>query len=264
MDTEYETIKVETSEGICSITLNRPEVHNAFNAAMIRELREVFEWVTGAGPGVARVVVLSGEGRSFCAGADVNWMRESRGYTRDENRADAARMEAMFRAIDRCPVPVITRVHNLALGGGAGLVAVSDIVIAEERTQFAFSEVRLGIAPSVISPFVLSKIGTSHARALFLTGERFGAERALRMGLVHVVVPEADLGAEVERSVEQAMSAAPGAVARAKELVASVPRLASDEARDLTIDTIAELRAGTEGQEGLAAFLEKRKPEWAR
>lgn len=252
---------------VCRVTLARPDVHNAFNAAMIGELRGAFEAVAQATQedrlGL-RVVVLSGEGKSFCAGADVNWMRESLSFTVEENRADAARMAAMFRSINECPVPVISRVHGAALGGGSGLLAVSDIVIAAEGTQFAFSEVKLGIAPAVISPFVLAKIGRGHARSLFLTGERFGVERALRIGLAHVSAPGDELDAEVEKAVGQVLSSAPWGIARAKELIARVPELPREEATELTVKTIAELRAGPEGQEGLGAFLERRKPGWAK
>jgi methylglutaconyl-CoA hydratase len=191
-------------------------------------------------------------------------MRASLNYTVEENKADAARMEAMFRTIDTSPVPVIARVHGAALGGGCGLTAVSDIVIAEEGTTFAFSEVKLGIAPAVIAPFVLAKISRSHARALFLTGERFGVERALRIGLAHVGVPASELDAQVEKSVTHVLSSGPHAVARAKELIARVPDLPREAATDLTISTIAELRAGPEGQEGLGAFLERRKAGWSQ
>lgn len=245
------------------MTLNRPEVRNAFNAALIEELRLAFEDIGSRGPGEIRAVVLAGAGQMFCAGADVNWMRESLQYSEEENRADATRMAKMFDTINRCPVPVIGRIHGAALGGGAGLAAVCDVVVAAEGTLFAFSEAKLGIAPAVISPFVLAKIGQSHARALFLTAERFGAERALQIGLAHIVTSPEQLDDEVERLLKEIMSSSPRAVARAKELISQVPKLSTEEAMQTTTRAIAALRVSEEGQEGLKAFLEKRKPGWA-
>lgn len=245
------------------MTLNRPEVRNAFNAELIEELRLAFEDIGSRGPGEIRAVVLGGAGQMFCAGADVNWMRESLQYSEEENRADATRMAKMFDTINRCPVPVIGRIHGAALGGGAGLAAVCDVVIASEGTLFAFSEAKLGIAPAVISPYVLAKIGQSHARALFLTAERFGVERALQIGLAHVVASPEQLDDEVERVLKEIMSSSPRAVARAKELISQVPKLSPEEAMQTTTRTIAALRVSEEGQEGLRAFLEKRKPGWA-
>lgn len=250
--------------GVVRVTLNRPEVHNAFNPALIRELRAAFEQIVTLERSQARVVVLAGEGRSFCAGADVNWMRESLGYTEEENVSDALRMARMFNTINTCPVPVVGRVQGAALGGGVGLAAVCDVVVASEGAVFGLSEVKLGITPAVISPYVLDKIGRSNARALFLTGERFDASRALQVGLVHKVVPPDALDAEVEKIVAEVLGSGPTGVQRAKELIAIVPDLPPNEAMQLTAETIANLRVSPEGQEGLQAFLEKRKPEWAR
>jgi methylglutaconyl-CoA hydratase len=264
---KHETLSLDIRDTVWEVRLARPEVHNAFNAIMIRELHELFDEIRrateGATPSV-RVVVLSGSGPSFCAGADITWMRESLKYSREENRADAARMAAMFRSINEVPVPVIARIHGLALGGGCGLAACADIVLAEANTKFAFSESKLGIAPAVISPFVLAKIGHSHARALFLTAERFSAERALQIGLVHRVVLDNELDTSIADVVREVMSSAPRAVSTAKRLIALVPALPQDAATELTINTIADLRTGAEGQEGLSAFLEKRKPDWWR
>jgi methylglutaconyl-CoA hydratase len=189
-------------------------------------------------------------------------MRFSLNYSREENVADALAMASMFATINACPVPVIGRVHGAALGGGVGLAAVCDIVVASEETQFAFSEAKLGIAPAVISPYVLAKIGRSHARALCLTAERFGVERALRIGLAHSAVPHDRLDAEVDRIVGEIKSSAPGAIARAKELIAAVPNLDPESAMQLTAETIAALRVGDEGQAGLRAFLDKRPAPW--
>jgi methylglutaconyl-CoA hydratase len=229
--------------------MTRPERRNAFDAALIAELTEAF-----ADVGDVRVVVLAGEGASFSAGADVEWMRSSVELTEEENVQDALRLRAMLDAIDGCPAPVVARVHGHALGGGVGLVACCDIVIADPATEFAFSEVKLGIVPAVISPFALAKIGPSAARRLFVTGERIGAAVALRIGLVHEVTRELD-GA-VDRILGELLSAGPAATRGAKEL-ARAPLNADETAR-----LIAAHRTSDEGQEGLRAFLEKRTPPW--
>jgi methylglutaconyl-CoA hydratase len=200
------------------------------------------------------VVVLAGEGASFCAGADVDWMRSSVGLSFEENVADANAMRRMFEAIDRCPAPVVARVHGHALGGGAGLVAAADIAISARETVYAFSEVKLGIIPAVVSPFVLAKIGAGNARRYFLTGERFDAETALRIGLVSELAD--DLDRAVERVVAELQSAGPHAARWAKRLVRERPEGAE------TPRWIAERRSSDEGQEGLQAFLEKRRASW--
>jgi len=242
-------LRVERDGPVLRITLARPDVRNAFDAALIRELAEAFVDV-----GRARAVVLAGEGRSFSAGADVDWMRSSVDLSFDENLTDANALRRMLEAIDGCPAPVVARVQGHALGGGAGLVAASDIAIAGRDALFAFSEVKLGIIPAVISPFALAKIGAGAARRYFVTGERFDAETALRIGLVHEVVDE--LGAAVDRVVGELLSAGPQAARWAKRLVRERPD-GPETAR-----WIAERRASDEGQEGLRAFLEKRPPEW--
>jgi enoyl-CoA hydratase/carnithine racemase len=236
---------------VLRITLARPERRNAFDAQLIAELSQAFVDV-----GRASAVVLAGEGASFCAGADVEWMRASIGLSVDENVADANAMRQMFEAIDRCAAPVVARVQGHALGGGAGLVAAADIAIADPGTVFAFSEVKLGIIPAVISPFALAKIGAGAARRYFVTGERFDAETALRIGLVSEVA--AQLDAAVEHVVAELLSAGPHAARWAKRLVRERPD-GPETAR-----WIAERRASDEGQEGLQAFLEKRAPKWRR
>ena len=259
----YRLLKFKIENKVCRVTLSRPDVHNAFNSLLIEELRQAFEEAAHRGPDEVRAVVLAGEGKSFCAGADVNWMRESLELGEEENVADALRMARMFDTINKCPLPVIGRIHGAALGGGMGLAAVCDIAIMAEGTVCAFSEAKLGIAPAVISPYVLAKIGQSHARALFLTAERFRAERALQIGLAHFVVPAEELDNEVERVVKEVMSSSPSAIARAKQLIMAVPRLSPDDAMRHTAETIAALRVSREGQEGLRAFLERRAPDWA-
>ena len=238
-------LQVERDGDVLRITLTRPDRHNAFDAELIGELAEAFVDV-----GRARAVVLAGEGRSLSAGADVDWMRASVDLTLDENVADANALRRMLEAIDACPAPVVARVQGYALGGGAGLVAAADIAIAARDAVFAFSEVKLGIIPAVISPFALAKIGPGAARRYFLTGERFDAETALRIGLVHEVAD--DLDAAVDRVVGELLSAGPHAARWAKRLVRERPD-GPETAR-----WIAERRASDEGQEGLRAFLEKR------
>lgn len=245
---------------VAHVRLSRPDVRNAFNAELITALTSAFQEL-GTDESV-RAIVLSGEGKVFCGGADISWMRSSLDLSFDENVADAQRMSDMFRAIDRCPKPVLAKIHGAALGGGAGLAAVCDIVVASSDAIFGFTEVKLGIIPAVISPFVLAKIGVSHARSLFLTGERFDAKRAQHIGLVHEVVIADTLDVCLERILNEILSAGPGAVAAAKALVPRVVEATYDQSRDVTAEAIARQRTSDEGQEGLRAFLERRKANW--
>lgn len=248
---------------IARVTLTRPDVHNAFNAELIGELRITFKRLSDEPPDKLRGVVLSGDGPSFCAGADVTWMRASLGLSKEQNEQDAMVMAEMFDAIDRCPAPVIARVHGAALGGGMGLCAVSDLVIAEAGAKFGFTETRLGILPAVISPFVIAKIGETHARALFPGGRRFDATRALRIGLVHEVVEgEGALDAAVDLAVADLLAAGPTAARAAKAVIREVRGLPHESTRWHTARRIAGQRTSAEGQEGLKAFLEKREPGW--
>lgn len=256
----YQHLHVERRGIAAYVTLARPEVHNVFNARLIAELHAAFQTLDTDDS--IRAVVLQGEGRSFCAGADLHWMRASLDYTRDENVADALRMADMFRAMDNCRHPVIGRIHGAALGGGAGLTAVCDIAISAEDARFGFTEARLGITPAVISPFVVRKIGQSHARALFVTAERFTAERALSIGLVHQVVPEGELDAALQKTLRYIGQSGPAGVRAAKLLARTVLTLPDEDAREMTAATIAGLRVSEEGQEGIRAFLEKRRAAW--
>jgi methylglutaconyl-CoA hydratase len=258
-------VLIERSGSVVRVTLNRPDVRNAFNDLVIAELtawaEQVAEDVASA-PSPPRVAVLAGAGKTFCAGADLAWMSRMVSYTFDENFADAHAMAAMFNALDSLPIPLIGRVHGAALGGGAGLAAVCDIVVAADNAVFGFTEAKLGILPAVISPFVVRKIGVSAARELFLTAARFDAATARNIGLVHAVVPEAELDAAVDRYVRELLTSAPQAIAGAKDLVASVANRPPADVSDLTAETIARHRISTEGQDGMRAFLEKRKPSW--
>ena len=245
-----DALRIERDDDVLRIVLARPETRNAFDGAAIAELAEAFVDV-----GKARAVVLVGEGASFCAGADIDWMRQSVALTHDENVADANALRRMFDAIDTCPAPVIAVVQGHAIGGGAGLVATADIALAHERAVFGFSEVKLGITPAVISPYVLRKIGESAARRYFVTGERFDAATALRIGLVHEVV--ADLDAALQAVLGELRTAGPRAARHAKRLVLDRPDGPETARR------IAERRASDEGQAGLSAFIERRRPPWA-
>ena len=245
--------------GVATVVMDRPQVRNAFDAALIAQLHDTALRL-GADDAV-RAVVLTGAGDVFSAGADLNWMASMKGWTYEENVADSSRMDAMFRALYDLPKPLIGRVNGHALGGGTGLTAVCDIAIAVIGALFGFTEVVLGLAPAVISPYVVRKVGRSFARSVFVTGERFGADRALAAGLVHEVVDPAALDAAVEAAVVRCLLAGPGAIAAAKRL----PDLALrdlDEASAQTVHVIAGLRVGEEGQEGMQAFFDRRRPAW--
>jgi methylglutaconyl-CoA hydratase len=250
---------------VVRVVLDRPEVHNAFDAQLSDALRRTFGRLADEPPERLRAVILAGEGPSFCAGADVTWMRASLGLDREANEQDAMALAEMLDAIDRCPVPVVARVHGAALGGGMGLCAVSDLVLAEAGARFGFTETRLGILPAVISPFVIAKIGESHARALFPGGRRFDATRALRIGLVHEVVEGTEaLDQAVETAVGDLLAAGPTASRAAKAIVREVRGLPHESTRWHTARRIATQRTSAEGQEGLRAFLEHRRPAWTQ
>ena len=256
-------LSVRHVAAIAHVQLARPDVRNAFNAELIEELHRTFEAL--AKDEAVRAVVLSGAGKVFCGGADITWMRGALDLLQSENFEDARSMSRMFRAIDRFPKPVIGRIHGAAMGGGAGLIAVCDIAIASRSTTFGFTETKLGILPAVISPFVLAKIGVSHARALALTGERFDASRALAIGLIHEVVQdESGLDAAVARVIAEIATASPTGIAATKALFARVREATYADTLDLTAEAIAAQRTSAEGQDGLRAFLEKRQPAWAK
>ena len=260
----YEFLSTNRDGPVEYLTLNRPDVRNAFNEHVIRELTE---WAArtraAAERHEVRIVVLAGAGTTFCAGADVTWMSKTVQYTEDENVRDASAMSHMFGALDQLPLALVGRIQGAALGGGAGLAAICDIVIAADDALFGFTEVKLGILPAVISPFVLAKIGRSAARELFLTGARFPAARAREIGLAHVVVPAGELDAAVSRCVMELLTAGPEAVAAAKALIPRVWAQPADAVATLTARAIAARRVSLEGQEGLKAFLEKRKASWS-
>src|SRR5688500_9059013 len=257
-----ERLEVQFDGPVARIWLNRPEARNAFDGLMVTELRTtLFDMRT---IDRVRVIVVGGRGPAFCAGADLEWMKAMAGFSRAENLGEAQALADLFFTVYESPKPVVARVLGHALGGGAGLVAACDIPVAALGTQFGFTEVRLGIIPAVISPYVLGKIGEAAARELFLTGERFEAVRAVEIGLVRAAVPEEDLDATVERRVEELLKAGPRAIAEAKALIREVSWRRIEEMQRYTVERIADRRVSAEGQEGLRAFLEKRKPDWSR
>jgi methylglutaconyl-CoA hydratase len=254
------SIEVRVEHAIAWVTLNRPEVRNAFNEALIAELTAWAE--QAAAEHRLRTAVLQGAGAVFCAGADLEWMSKMVAYSHDENVRDATALARMFEALDSLPFPLVARVQGAALGGGAGLAAVCDIAVAAADAVFGFTEVKLGILPAVISPFVVAKIGASSARELFLTGRRFDADHARDIGLVHSVVDVAALDQAIEKTLQELESSSPAAMAEAKALIEKVAGRPPADVRALTAETIARQRVSRDGQDGMRAFLEKRKPSW--
>lgn len=256
---EHRTIIVEKTENIITIWLNRPEVHNAMNELMIEELTDVFTSTTDE---EIRAVLLRGKGKSFCAGADLNYMKEIASFGIADNKADSMKLANLFNSIYSYPIPTIALVHGSAFGGANGLLAACDIVVAEENTTFAFTEVKLGIAPATISPFVIKRIGEFGAKELMITGKRFKGPEALKWKLVNNSIPEEELEKKLQQLIEEIKRNGPKAVRATKKLIHSIIDSDIDELIEYTGDLIAELRASDEGQEGMAAFLEKRKSKW--
>lgn len=247
--------------GVVTLTLNRPDLHNAFDEHLIHDLTQALRAVQDNPR--ARALVLTGSGMSFSAGADLNWMRRMAGYSEAQNRADADTLATLMSTLDCLPIPTIARVQGSAFGGGVGLVACCDIAVATTSTLFCLSEVKLGLIPAVISPYLIRAIGARHARRYFLTAERFNAAKAQRLGLLHKVVDHADLDATVESILQEFLFNSPAAIAAAKQLVAHVESRPVDQALiDYTAAQIATIRVSAEGREGLTAFLEKRSPAW--
>ena len=254
-------LKVDVQKPIASVLLDRPEVHNAFNDELVKRVTDTFAEL-GARDDV-RVIVFGGNGKSFCAGADLNWMKRMVQYTREQNLEDARAVGRMYIAIAKCPKPVIARVHGPALGGGAGLVAACDIGVAIESVQFGFTEVKLGIIPAIIAPFVISRVGPGRAREFFITGERFLAPVALSIGLIqHVAAHELALDALIDSKISQIMTSAPGAIAAAKDLIFGVAARNLESSLEFAAEAIAQARTTAEGQAGMLAFLERHRPPW--
>jgi methylglutaconyl-CoA hydratase len=257
----FQTILVSRDGPVVRIALNRPEVHNAFNDDMIEELQQAIDEV--GRDEQMRVMILTGEGKSFCAGADLNWMRRVKDYSFEENLEESQRLAELMYTIYAFPLPTIARVNGAAIGGGTGLLAACDLVIASQTARFSLSEVKLGLVPAVISPYVVRRMGESLCRQCMLTGERLQAEQAKDYGLVNQVVPAEDLDAAVQERIAQMLTSGPVALNTCKELLRKVPTMSFEEAKIYTAEVIARLRVSEEGQEGMNAFLEKRKPRWS-
>ncbi len=255
-----DAIELRREDAVLTVALNRPDVHNALTPAMIQQLTAVFQDLSDRED--VRLVLLTGNGRSFCAGADLSYMLQAGQSTYEDNVRDTKAIFDLMMMVDQCDKPVVARVNGTAIGGGLGLISCCDIVVAVARAKFGLSEVRLGLIPATISPFVLGKIGVTHGRELFLTGERFSAARAKEVGLVQYVVPEAELDAKVEAIIALLLLGAPAAQAAIKQLIRTVANRPKEELRDYTANLIARKRESEEGQEGLRSFLEKRKPSW--
>lgn len=260
MTTEMVTVDYSHNRRVATITLNRPEVHNALNTQLIKELVTAFGRLSEDDH--LSAVVLTGAGKSFCAGADMAMMQAAAGYTQEQNKREARQLAGAFEQINSFPAPIVARVNGAAIGGGMGLLAVCDIVVAVDDARLAFSEVKLGIAPAVISPYVLRKIGSSWARKLFVTGERLSLTQAREIGLVHTITSQETLDEEIESVLRELLSGGTYALRACKMLARDIGDLDDDTAREITIETIARLRVSAEGQEGLQAFLTKRKPYW--
>jgi len=257
----YETILTEVIDHATIVKLNRPEVHNAFNPTMIEELTTIFKYL-GIDPTV-RAIILTGEGKSFSAGADIKYMQASKDFSYEENHEDAFRLEQLFNTIYLTPKPIIGRINGAAFGGGIGLISVCDIVIAVKTAKMAFSEVNLGIIPAVISPYVIQKIGFSNAARFFLSGERFEAVKAYEIGLIHELAKDIpELNQKIADILDQLLASSPAAMASIKSLIARNRDTEFQELRKYCVDQIAELRTSDEGREGLNAFLEKRPAKW--
>ena len=256
------TIKYSIKDNVARVTLNRPEIHNAFNETMIGELLEIYKKF--AEMEEMRVVVITGEGKSFCAGADLNWMGGVIKYSYEQNLNESMQLAELFYTMYSLPKPTIAMVNGAAIGGGAGMVAVNDFVIASDRAKFSFSEVKLGLVPACISPYVIRRVGENRSRELFLSGERIDAQKAFNFGFVNQVVPPEKLETTVKQQIAQLLSSGPNALAICKDLLEKVPQLSLGQAKKYTAEAIAELRVSDEGQEGMKAFFEKRKPNWTK
>ena len=269
----FDTVDVKQDGGVRTIAMNRPEVHNAFNEHLLADLLEAFKdveaAVTGkkseaAGESPPRVAVLTGRGKSFSAGADLKWMGKMRDYSFEENLEDALVVADLMALIHTCPIPTVARVNGAAIGGGVGLLAACDLVVASHKAFFSLSEVKLGLVPACIAPFVIRRIGQRAAREYFLTGERFGPNRAREIGLVNRVSARDDLDQDIDALTKRLISSGPEALRMAKELIREVPDMTAAEYRTYTAEMIARLRVSEEGQEGIRAFFEKRRPAWAQ
>jgi methylglutaconyl-CoA hydratase len=257
---KYNTIEIQRQNDITTITLNRPEVHNSMNEKLMKELISCFKKYNNDKD--TRVIILTGKGKSFSAGADLNWMKSMANYSKEENIKDSGLLSDLFEIIYKSPKPIIGRINGHAFGGGIGLIAVCDITIAPPDIKFAFSEVKLGIIPSVISTYIVKRIGTSNMRRLFITGERFNSQYAKQIGLIDYIVPEEEIDNEIQKNIKKIKTSGPKAINEIKKLVEKYQKLDIEKYKEHTVKKISELRISEEGQEGIKSFLEKRKSKW--
>lgn len=258
----YQTLLLTKKDDVATVTLNRPDVHNAMNEEMITEITTCFQHLSTDSS--VSVIILTGNGSSFCAGADLTWMKRMVSYTKQENKKDSQQLLTLYETVDNCQKPVIGRINGHAFGGGIGLLSVCDITVTIPDVKFAFSEVKLGIIPAVISTFVAQRMTPACMRRYFITGERFESTTAQHIGLIDIIVPVESFDATIQSSVDQLRSSAPNAVREIKQLLKNLQNLESKKYKEFTVEKIAELRISQEGQEGIQAFLEKRKPRWKR
>jgi methylglutaconyl-CoA hydratase len=260
MDKKYETIRIEKEGPVARVKFCRPEIHNAFNDTLIYEMTDLFTSLKEDKD--LRVIVLTGEGKSFCAGADLNWMRRVKDYSFEKNLEESLSLANLFWLLYTMPLPIVGRINGAAIGGGTGFVAICDVSVAAESAKFSFSEVKIGVVPACIGPYVVKKIGEGKAREFFISGERLTAAQAHRIGLVNRYYPDDKLDEEIDKLVKTLLSSGPNAIKMAKELVSNVPLMTQVQFTPYTAEMIAKLRKSDEGQEGMDAFLNKRKPNW--
>jgi len=265
MSDSYKMLTINSDGRVARVTLNRPEIHNAFNEVVISELTAAMKELAAQAGGAdgLRVVVLTGAGKSFCAGADLNWMKKMAAYTYEENIKDALALADLMYTIYTCPLPTIARVNGSAFGGGVGVASACDIVVASTEARFSLSEVKLGLVPACIAPYVIERVGQRNAREFFLTGERISAQKALEIGVANKIAAPDELDGIVDGYIAHLLSSSPQALRWAKDLVSKTPKMKLDECRQFNAEMIAKLRVSEEGQEGISAFFEKRKPNWA-
>jgi len=256
----YKTIELSRDENIVTVALNKPDIHNAMDETMMKELTSCFNEL--ANDNTVGIIIFTGNGKSFSAGADLNWMKSMASYSKEENIQDSKLLLDLYESIYNCPKPVIGKINGHAFGGGIGLIAVCDLTIAPPGLKFAFSEVKLGIIPSVISTFVGKRIGVANMRRLFITGERFTTEHAEKIGLIDFMVDQDELDGKINEYVDIIQSSGPIAIKEVKNLIGKYETLDIEKYKEFTVEKIAELRVSKEGREGIKAFLEKRKPKW--
>ena len=258
---KYETLKLHREKDLVTVSLNRPEVHNAMNEKLMKELTNCFKDLKNDKS--TRIIIITGNGKSFCAGADLNWMKSMTKYSKEDNIKDSRLLLELYETIYNCPKPVIAKINGHAFGGGVGLIAVCDIIFALPELKIGFSETKLGIIPSVISTYIVKRIGISNMRRLFITGERFTSEYAKKIGLIDYIITEEEIDFEIKKYIKLLYSSGPKSIDEIKKLIKEYEQMDIEDYKKFTVEKISELRVSDEGQEGIKAFLEKRKPKWS-